>query len=168
MTVGRKGHGHRPEEFDDDNLSENSDHSSLSSLPPAPDLPAHGGRDSSLPHRHKSYETLPNQHRLPNFETFLRDTFHQRSTSMPGPTAEHEMQGASRELQVHNSARPGRTMSGTWLKEHRSLNIHLQPQPPPPERTIVSSRPLPVQPSLSTFTHRTVTNSQAQSLPFRH
>ncbi|ETI27208.1 hypothetical protein G647_09891 [Cladophialophora carrionii CBS 160.54] len=130
MTVGRKGHGQRTEDFDDDNISENSDASSLSRVPSASETPVDKGLDDAKGQKDPSNGDSLSQHKLPNFQTFLQHTFHhQRSTSMPGPLGESEIRSVSRELHLHNGTRPIRTMSGTWIKEHR------RPETRPPTGT---------------------------------
>ncbi|KAJ9605807.1 hypothetical protein H2200_009656 [Cladophialophora chaetospira] len=82
MTVGRKGHRADDE---DDELSEHSDSSAPSTVPPIGELPGYRGIGDVDYRRSVSTDTLPNQNQLPNFQAFLRGiSHHQRSTSMPG------------------------------------------------------------------------------------
>ena len=145
MTVGRKGQGRRHEEYDDDdNSSENSDQSSPLTLPPTSDLLAYTGFRSGQEHRSIPYGTSLNRQQLPNFKTFLQDTFYQRGTSMPGLVTENNTQSNQLEPLIDNNTRSMRTLSGTWLKEHRSLDAHLYPRSLIPGDTLITSRPLPV------------------------
>jgi hypothetical protein len=165
MTVGRKGRGRRSEEFDEENLSENSETSSPPSLPPSEDVSSFDGRTCQ---RERSNVSLPPQPQLPSFETFLRDTFHhQRSTSMPGPVGDSRAPKDSRDAQVHNSTRPARTLSGTWLREYSSLDATIRPPPQlPPVFTASHPRPSMHQalPGLS----RPSQISRYQSMPYEN
>ncbi|EXJ66623.1 uncharacterized protein A1O5_10294, partial [Cladophialophora psammophila CBS 110553] len=112
MTVGRKGH--RADEFDDDNVSDNSDGSGPSTAPSAGQFPARSGSDNAQQEPSLSYTTSPRPCTLPSFETFIRDTFHQRSTSSPGSLVGDDVDDGARERQLPNSNRSLRTLSGSW------------------------------------------------------
>ncbi|KIW69952.1 hypothetical protein PV04_02264 [Phialophora macrospora] len=165
MTVGRKGHGHRAEDFDDDNLSENSDGSSLSRVPSAGETSAYNGFDDAPERKDQFSGNSLNQYKLPNFQTFLQHTFHhQRSTSMPKPLPVSETQGDSRELHLQHGDRPTRTMSGTWLKDHTGPDARPQLGAPYYTGALHTSQPPAMTPP-GPLTHITKTPASGRPHP---
>lgn len=129
MTVGRKGH--RADEPDDEMVEDNigSSPSTVQSEQVSPPLnqseasPSRIRTPSISPHVGSSSKVCT----LPSFDTFLQTTFqsdssHKRCYSMPqalpltlSPNA------ASKEIVSQlNGARSSRTLSGTWLRNHRT------------------------------------------------
>lgn len=142
MTVGRKGHGQRVEDLDDDNVSENSDSSAPSTIPPAGELPAPRYVDNSQEQQRTSGDSAK-QFKLPSFDTFLRDTFHHRSTSMPGSWSRDESPGEFKEPHAYTSGRQARTLSGTWIRDTPSIEARLQPRPDLLSANPYGPKPLP-------------------------
>ncbi|OQV02208.1 hypothetical protein CLAIMM_07443, partial [Cladophialophora immunda] len=126
MTVGRKGH--RAEEFDDDNISDNSDGSAPPTVPSASEFATHSGSNNAQQDASLSSAKSPAACTLPSFETFIRDTFHQRSTSSPGSLVGDVMGDGAKEIQLPNSNRSLRTLSGSWLGEPGATSTYLEPQ----------------------------------------
>lgn len=127
MTVGRKGH--RADEPDGEMLGENIASSPSTVRSEQISLPLH--QSQALPSRTRS----PSPHisspskvcTLPSFETFLQTTFqsdssHKRCYSMPQPlpsTVTPDAAGKKISLQP-SGTRSSRTLSGTWLRDHRT------------------------------------------------
>ncbi|KIX07969.1 uncharacterized protein Z518_02623 [Rhinocladiella mackenziei CBS 650.93] len=142
MTVGRKGH--RAGEFDDDM----SEESGIMSPPPVPAegrSPSQKENESALPE--DPILPAPDTTKLctlPSFETFLRDTFHRRSLSMPDSDTHSDNMMPVSDVEggtlLPSSNRPTRTLSGTWLRENRSLVVPFGP-PPPSEQPGSESMP---------------------------
>lgn len=159
MTVGRKGH--RAEEEDDD-LSEHSDSSALSTIPPISEVPTYRGamdRRQSV-----SADNSPNQNQLPNFQAFLRGISpHQRSTSMPGFVLGNELPSTSRELHTQPSTRATRTLSGTMIREYRAIDAHSDAPRQAPATSSISRPPLLPHQSLPLYTSAAAASSQHQT-----
>ncbi|OAP64160.1 hypothetical protein AYL99_00132 [Fonsecaea erecta] len=126
MTVGRKGH--RAEEYDDDNISDNSDGSAPPTVPSSSQFVTHGSSSNAQQEANLPHPTSPKPCTLPSFETFIRDTFHQRSTSSPGSLVGDDVDNGARETQLPNSNRSLRTLSGSWLRDAGATSTYLEPQ----------------------------------------
>lgn len=123
MTVGRKGH--RAEDFDDE-LSEDSGSLSPLTARPEVDLPSLRGYDDVDPdHQSLPDPPTPKPCTLPSFDTFIRDTFHRRSLSMPGSLSNEDKlireEDKRRDTLLPGSNRSIRTLSGTWLRDDGDL-----------------------------------------------
>ncbi|KIX92745.1 uncharacterized protein Z520_11597 [Fonsecaea multimorphosa CBS 102226] len=125
MTVGRKGH--RTEEFDDDNISDNSDGSSPPTVPSSSQFATHSGSNNAQQEANLPYRMSPQPCTLPSFETFIRDTFHQRSTSSPGSLVGGDVDDGTKEVHLPNSNRSLRTLSGSWLRDVGATSTYLEP-----------------------------------------
>ncbi|KAI1608492.1 hypothetical protein EDD36DRAFT_100921 [Exophiala viscosa] len=143
MTVGRKGH--RVEDLDED--EDDSDVISRSpSTPPTQfeagpstqGSPRPGvGERRSLPVRNAGQSCT-----LPNFQSFIRDTFHHRSISSPDLTTNMVLSSPDPHGgKVPDLSRGARTLSGTFVKENKTARATHAPQratvhlPLPPSQT---------------------------------
>lgn len=133
MTVGRKGH--RAGESDDE-VSEGS--RSLS--PPTIHLESEQLSQEEVENAPRGQRVHPDSITpkpctLPSFDTFLRDTFHRRSMSMPGSLVDgdYSMLESDRREETSladgngNGSQLARSLSGAWVPEQGSVVDFVEP-----------------------------------------
>ncbi|EXJ87231.1 hypothetical protein A1O3_04190 [Capronia epimyces CBS 606.96] len=129
MMVGRKGH--RVDEVEDD-VSDDGAATSPPNMPARVQTPTLPDSHAAVALEPRPATAAPQLCTLPSFDTFLRDTFHRRSVSMPDAVTgagNMVLEGQRRkETYVPSSPRSVKTGSRTWLRED------VRPPPPFPVR----------------------------------
>lgn len=131
MNVGRKGH--RVDDPDDDLLEDSIGSSPSTVRTEEISPPLYQGETETSPSLIQTPSTSPHVGpptkicRLPSFDTFLQATFqaessHRRCYSMPHSLSSTlSPSSATKEAVPHpNGTRCSRTLSGTWLQDHRT------------------------------------------------